>query len=151
MPFLLLPILTRVISPAEYGQIAMFQSLVAGLAAFIGLNAVGAANRKYYDDDNNLYELSQYNGACLHILLGSTLAIVGTVVVFSEQLSEFPSIPISWIYSAVLFSVLSFVINLRLGQWQIRGEAFKFGILQIENSIFNIGLSQGNCMKVVDI
>ncbi|ELV5030181.1 oligosaccharide flippase family protein [Vibrio cholerae] len=141
MPFLLLPILTRVLSPAEYGQIAMFQSLVAGLAAFIGLNAVGAANRKYYDDDNNLYELSQYNGACLHILLGSTLAIVGIVAVFSEQLSEFLSIPISWIYSAVLFSVLSFVINLRLGQWQIRGEAFKFGILQIENSIFNIGLS----------
>lgn len=141
MPFLLLPILTRVLSPAEYGQIAMFQSLVAGLAAFIGLNAVGAANRKYYDDDNNLYELSQYNGACLHILLGSTLAIVGIVTVLSEQLSEFLSIPIGWIYSAVLFSALSFVINLRLGQWQIRGEAFKFGILQIGNSIFNLGLS----------
>ncbi|WP_240309873.1 lipopolysaccharide biosynthesis protein [Vibrio cholerae] len=141
IPFLLLPILTRVLSPTEYGQIAMFQTLVAGLAAFIGLNAVGAANRKYYDDDNNLYELSQYNGTCLHILLGSTLVIIGIVAVFSEQLSEFLSIPISWIYSAVLFSALSFVINLRLGQWQVRGEALKFGALQIGNSLFNMFFS----------
>ncbi|OXX68149.1 polysaccharide biosynthesis protein, partial [Vibrio sp. V03_P4A6T147] len=119
----------------------MFQTLVAGLSAFIGLNAVGAANRKYYDDDNNLYELSQYNGTCFHILLGSTAVIFGIVAVFSTQLSEFLSIPISWIYSAVLFSALGFVINLRLGQWQVRGEALKFGALQIGNSLLNMGFS----------
>ncbi|RJK82506.1 lipopolysaccharide biosynthesis protein [Vibrio cholerae] len=141
IPFLLLPILTRALSPSEYGQIAMFQTLVAGLAAFVGLNTVGAANRKYYDDGNNLYELSQYNSACLHILIGSTLAIMGIAAVLSEQLSEFLSIPISWINSAVLFSALSFVINLRLGQWQVRGEALKFGAFQIGNSLFNMVFS----------
>ncbi|MFB2649027.1 lipopolysaccharide biosynthesis protein [Shewanella mangrovisoli] len=141
IPFLLLPILTRALSPAEYGQIAMFQTLVAGLAAFIGLNAVGAANRKYYDDDSNIYEFSQYNGTCLHILLGSTVVMLCIVAAFSKQLSEFLSIPVSWIYSAVIFSALSFVINLRLGQWQVRGEASKFGALQIGNSLFNMVLS----------
>lgn len=141
IPFLLLPILTRALSPAEYGQIAMFQTLVAGLVAFIGLNAVGAANRKYYDEENSLYELSQYNGVCLQILLGSTVVLIIICTIFSKHLSDFLSIPVSWIYSALLLSSLSFVMNLRLGQWQVRGEALKFGALQINNSLLNMLLS----------
>ncbi len=140
IPFLLLPILTRVLSTEEYGQVAMFQTLVTGLAALVGLNTIGAANRKYYDD-NSLYELSEYNGACFHILLGSTLVLLFIFCFFSKQISEFLSIPINWIYGGLLLSSLSFVMNFRLGQWQVRGEAFKFGLLQISNSIFNVCLS----------
>ncbi|MGE6107298.1 lipopolysaccharide biosynthesis protein [Aeromonas sobria] len=141
IPFLLLPILTRLLSPAEYGQVAMFQTLVAGLVAFVGLNAVGAANRKFYDHNNSPQELSKYNGACLQILLGSSIALCILCTLFSDFFVEFLSIPSNWIYSALLFSVLSFVINLRLGQWQVRSEAFKFGAMQISNSLFNMGLS----------
>ncbi|EKO3586384.1 oligosaccharide flippase family protein [Vibrio metschnikovii] len=141
IPFLLLPILTRILSTEEYGQIAMFQILVTGLAAFVGLNTVGAANRKYYDDVKSLDELSQYNGACLHILFSSTIILLVIGTIFSQQLSEFLSIPISWIYSALFLSSLSFIMNLRLGQWQVRGDAFKFGTLQITNGLFNVSLS----------
>lgn len=141
IPFLLLPILTRILSTEEYGQIAMFQILVTGLAAFVGLNTVGAANRKYYDDVKSLDELSQYNGACLHILFISTIILLVIGTIFSQQLSEFLSIPISWIYSALFLSSLSFIMNLRLGQWQVRGDAFKFGTLQITNGLFNVSLS----------
>ncbi|MGN5130884.1 lipopolysaccharide biosynthesis protein [Aeromonas hydrophila] len=141
IPFLLLPILTRVLTPVEYGEIAMFQTLVAGLAAFVGLNAVGAANLKFYDHDNGEQELSKYNGACLQILILSGVFWLLLSVVFSTYLIEFLSIKESWIYSALLFSSLSFVMNLRLGQWQVRGDAFKFGTLQISNSVLNMGLS----------
>lgn len=141
IPFLLLPILTRVLSPDEYGQIAMFQTLVTGLAAFVGLNTGAAASRKFFDHEKNGVDHSQYNGACLQILLGSSAVLFISCAVFSTQLSVFLSIPDSWIYSALLFSALSFVMNLRLGQWQVRGEAFKFGALQISNSLFNMALS----------
>ncbi|HDW3177945.1 TPA: polysaccharide biosynthesis protein, partial [Escherichia coli] len=50
IPFLLLPILTHNLTPNEYGQVAMFQTLISGVAALTGLNTIGAANRKYYDD-----------------------------------------------------------------------------------------------------
>jgi len=141
IPFLLLPVLTRVLTPSEYGQIAMFQTLVAGLAAFIGLNAVGAANRKYYDDENSTQELSQYIGVCIQILLCSSAFMFVLSMIFENRLSYFLSIPTSWIFNALLFSALNFLMSLRLGQWQVRGEAFKFGALQITNSLFNMGLS----------
>ncbi|WP_370555179.1 lipopolysaccharide biosynthesis protein [Edwardsiella tarda] len=137
IPFLLLPILTRKLSPSEYGEIAMFQTMVSALIAFVGLNAVGAANRKFYEDHSS-DELKEYNGSCLQILLGSSIIVFFVFFIFSSQLVAYLSIPIGWIYSALLFSFLSFIINLRLGQWQIRGEAVKFGCLQISNSLFNM-------------
>lgn len=45
IPFFLIPILTRYLSPYEYGQITMFQMLVTAFSAFVGINTVGAATR----------------------------------------------------------------------------------------------------------
>lgn len=141
IPFILLPILTRVLSQSEYGQIAMFQTLLVGLTAFVGLNTVGAANRKFYDTDISQRELSLYNGACIQILLFSISLLLIILSLTSELLASLLSIPVNWLYSALLFSSFSFILNLRLGQWQVRGYAFKFGLLQVSNSIFNMVLS----------
>ncbi|ANP66406.1 oligosaccharide flippase family protein [Vibrio alginolyticus] len=140
IPFLLLPVLTRALLPEEYGQVAMFQTLVAGLVAFVGLNTVGAANRKFYDHTNEK-ELAQYNGACIHILVISTIALLFICFLFSEPLSQFLSIPKSWLYVALIYSALSFVMNLRLGQWQIRSNAKKYGLMQLFYGVFNMVLS----------
>ncbi|HIH5998879.1 TPA: lipopolysaccharide biosynthesis protein, partial [Proteus mirabilis] len=52
IPFLLLPVITKYLSQEEYGQAAMFQSLVLGLAAFVGLNIQGFSIRKYFDKND---------------------------------------------------------------------------------------------------
>lgn len=139
VPFLLLPILTRYLTTAEYGQIAMFQTLVTGLTALMGLNTIGAANRKYYDNDKE--NISFFNGTCIQILL-ITIIVVGVLAwVLSEKLSEWLSIPLSWIFFAVLISSANFVVQLRLGQWQVREMALNFGFLQVSQSVFIFGLS----------
>ncbi|MEC6831853.1 oligosaccharide flippase family protein [Photobacterium toruni] len=141
IPFLLLPILTRYLSPAEYGQIAMFQTLLAGIGTFIGLNAVGAANRKFYDSDMDETVLRQFNGSCIQILIGSsTLAFIG-IFLFQNKVSEFLAIPTSWVLAAVIISVFSFITTMRLGQWQIRSQAKWFGLLQVSSSLVNMLLS----------
>lgn len=141
IPFILLPILTRYLTPSEYGQIAMFQVLLSALTTFIGLNTVGSANRKYYDDgvDNNTLRL--FNGSCLQILIISFLITLFFILLFGNSLSKFLSIPLGWIISAILISALTFIATLRLGQWQIRNQAKYFGILQISNSLLNMLLS----------
>nr|WP_233462259.1 oligosaccharide flippase family protein [Photobacterium carnosum] len=141
IPFLLLPILTRYLSPAEYGQIAMFQTLLAGIGTFIGLNAIGAANRKFYDGDIDEIFLRQFNGSCIQILIVSGfIAFIG-ILLFKNQLSEFLAIPTSWILAAVVISVFGFITSMRLGQWQIRSQAKWFGILQVSSSLINMLLS----------
>ncbi|UKA29910.1 lipopolysaccharide biosynthesis protein [Photobacterium damselae] len=141
IPFLLLPVLTRYLSPAEYGQIAMFQTLLAGIGTFIGLNSVGAANRKFYDGDIDETVLRQFNGSCIQILIVSSIIAFIGIFLFKNQLSEFLAIPASWILAAVVISAFGFITSMRLGQWQIRSQAKCFGILQVSSSLMNMLLS----------
>ncbi|QPE17508.1 oligosaccharide flippase family protein [Providencia rettgeri] len=141
IPFFLLPVLTRVLPPDEYGQIAMFQVLLTSVTMFIGLNAIGAINRKYYDDNLGNNTLREFNGSCLQILFISTLIPLVLTYFLSKQLSYFFSIPTNWIYISIIISALTFLMNLRLGQWQIRGSSIRFGILQVSFSLINMILS----------
>lgn len=137
IPFLLLPILTRYLSVEEYGQIAMFQLLITGLSGVIGLNTVGAAGRKFYDRNITKSDLAIYNTNCLWILLFTILIFTFVDVLFGREVSFLLSIPSQWVYFALIMSISSFIIKFRLNQWQIRGEAKKYGVLQISNSLFN--------------
>ncbi|EGQ8503441.1 oligosaccharide flippase family protein [Vibrio parahaemolyticus] len=141
IPFILLPILTRYLSPDEYGQIAMFQTMLTGIAAFIGLNTVGAANRKFYDDNLSLNETRIFNGSCLQILIFTLFIAIVAVMVAEGFLSNFLSIPSEWLYLALLVSSCTFLINFRLGQWQVRKSAKKYGLLQVGNSVLNMSLT----------
>lgn len=140
VPFLLLPILTRYLTPDEYGQIAMFQTLITGLAALTGLNAVGAANRKFYDK-HDASALALFNGTCLHILLLSSLTLGVVCFFLSAEFSQWLNIPTSWVYFALVISSANFIIQFRLGQWQIRERAVYFGVMQVSQSVLVLILS----------
>lgn len=136
MPFLLLPILTRYLTPAEYGQIAMFTIFTTALGALIGLSIHGAANRRFFDENLSNIELARFNGNCFFILLSTTFFILLPLFFFDVYLAGYLVIPTEWIYLGVLNVFFSFVLNLRLGQWQIRGKAIYYGILQVTNALF---------------
>ncbi|WP_421278802.1 lipopolysaccharide biosynthesis protein [Aeromonas veronii] len=140
VPFVLLPVLTFYLSPDEYGQIAMFQTLVTGLAALTGLNTVGAANRKFYDK-NNAASLAIFNGACVYILLFSSLILWFICFWKSKEISSWLNIPIAWIYFSVVISSANYLIQFRLGQWQIREKAISFGLMQVSQSVLVLILS----------
>ncbi|WP_318401293.1 lipopolysaccharide biosynthesis protein [Photobacterium leiognathi] len=140
IPFILLPVLTRSLSVEEYGQIAMFQTLLAGFSAVIGFNGNVSVERFFYDkhSDNVLRE---YNDSCFYVLLFSFVVVMLGCYIFDSTLSSFLSIPISWIYLTVVISFLNFIVVFRLGQFQIRKEAFYFGIIQVTGALFNVLLS----------
>ncbi|TDX32171.1 O-antigen/teichoic acid export membrane protein [Modicisalibacter xianhensis] len=118
----------------------MFQLLISVLGAFVGLNTVGAANRKYFDMDSS-QDMPQYIGACLQVLFISLLAVFIFLYFFRNLLSEALGITSIWVILAAVASAAIFIVNLRLGQWQVRKKPMKYGILQISLSIFNAVLS----------
>lgn len=140
IPFLLLPVLTRYLTPEEYGEVAMFQMLIAALAAFTGLNTLAAANRIYYDDIHR-QDMASYVGACVQILIVSSLVVVFVLSFFQELLAKELGIEPFWILMAVLVSASTFLVRLRLGQWQVRKQAAKYGAMQISMSFLNALIS----------
>lgn len=143
IPFALLPVLTRYLSPEEYGEVAMFQTLLGALAAFIGLSMNGAAGRKFYDGNLGENDLAEFIGACLQILLITSLISLTVLAAFSGNFSEWLGLDKQWILLAVLVCASNVIAQLRLGQWQVRKQAIKYGVLQISRSLLNVTLSLG--------
>jgi O-antigen/teichoic acid export membrane protein len=141
IPFALLPVLTRYLNPQEYGEVAMFQTLLGALTAFVSLSMQGAAGRKFYDGNLGKGELAEFLGSCLQILMITSLISVAVLVAFSDQFSGWLGLDRRWILLAVFVTAANVVIQLRLGQWQVRKKAMKYGILQISRSLLNVAFS----------
>ncbi len=141
IPFILLPILTRYLSPTEYGEVAMFQVLLGALSAFVGVVFVGAAGRKYYDSDLSREELAEFIGSCIQLIMISSIIVFSVLFIFQRQFSEWLSLEPSYVLFAVLVASCGVIINIRLGQWQVQKQAVKYGALQISQSLLNMLLS----------
>ena len=139
IPFLLLPVLTRVLIPADYGVIAMFTSALGILAAFTGLSAHGAINSRYYEQDK--IDFPGYVGSCFSILLFSTLITLAITTFFQAALSDFTTLPPFWLIMAVVTSGCNALIQIRLGIWLMGKKPFSYGVFQMLLSILNALLS----------
>ena len=133
IPFLLLPILTRFLSVESYGEVAIFQTLYMALSAFVGITIAGAADRKFFDDGTSS-ELANFIGACFQICLFLTMTTTIVFLLFKNQASAILGISMDYIFYAILVSVSLVAIQIRLGQWQVRGRAFAYGFMQVSQS-----------------
>jgi len=137
-PLLLLPILTRYLSTAEYGVVAMFQMSLVLFNVFTGLSVGGASSIKYYDKTINL---PRYIGSCVQLVIICTALCLSIVYFFQSFLSDMAGLPTGWLYMAVLISGTGHILQLRMAQWQVRNESTVYGFFQISQSLLNIFLS----------
>lgn len=139
IPFLLLPILTRVLTPADYGTVAMFGLVLSVFGAFTGLSVHGAIGIRYFQLEKK--ELAEYVGTCVGILVISTSVLFILVSVFGRWLSEIAGVPTEWLLVAVVLSGFQILGNIRLSLWQVSGKAIKYGSFQITQSLLNAAVS----------
>ena len=140
IPFLLLPILTRFLDPAEYGAVGMFQMVLALFGTLTGLSTNAAANREYFEHRQR-NELAVYIGSCVQLVVMATCTAASLTWVFSGTLSPLFGLEPRWLMLAVFTSGAVGLIQLTLGQWQVRGQALWFCIFQVTQSVLNMMLS----------
>ncbi|WP_299016326.1 oligosaccharide flippase family protein [uncultured Photobacterium sp.] len=133
-PFILLPILTKYLSVAEYGKVAIFMMLFISLPPLIGLCVNGAANRKFFDDVGEEKRIS-FNTSCLAISVVTTFSLILFVCIFRNELEYYLDISFAWIVIACFGAFSNFVNSLLLGQWQMRNSVKKYGVFSIVNSL----------------
>lgn len=139
IPFFMLPILTRVLLPEEYGVIAMFNASLGFLGAFTGLSVHGSINVRYVDKDEIDYP--RFIGSNLFILLISTFFTFVVLLLYSKELSEFTSVPEKWLLVAILIAGLNVLIQFRLSLWMMMGKVKHYGKFQVLMALVNMGFS----------
>jgi len=144
IPFLLLPVLTRFLTPYDYGITATFQSLVGLLSFIVGLNTQMAIIRRFYDDKINFPE---YVSACIFILLLSTFALSLIILPLSPYLSKLVEFPGPWFWTIIAVAFFQYLFTVLLGIWQVRGKVYQYAIFQNAQTLLNISASL--CLIIV--
>lgn len=139
IPFLLLPILTRVLTPQDYGIVAMFGITVSAFSALTGLGTLGAVEVRFFELEKGA--LATYVSGCLIVLLGSSLLLAAITWTTSSFLSAATSVPPEWLLACVAVSAMQFVVLLRLSLWQAENRPSRYAGLQIAQSALNAVLS----------
>lgn len=139
IPFLLMPILTRYLTPLDYGTVAMFGVLLSFVAPFTGLSINGAIARQYYA--SNEVDMPRYVSNCLMILLTSTMLVGIIFYLLAEPISRAASFPMQWMWAVIIVSAAQFINQVNLTLWQAQVKPIPYGIYQICQTLVNMGLS----------
>lgn len=139
IPLLLLPLFTRVLSPEDYGRVAMFGVVVQLLGTLTGLSVHGAISVRFFDQKD--IDFPRFVGSCLTVLAASLLAVFVAAAATLPLLERFTKLPGSWLLLAVLVSGANFVVQAQLAIFQSAGQPIRFGSLRLTQAALDLGLS----------
>lgn len=139
LPFLLLPVLTRYLSPAEYGIVAMVTVLIGFVGPVTGLSISGGVHRKFYERDD--IDFPSYVANSLFILVASTCLVALLMTAFASQVSALSQVPVGWLWAVVAVSACQFVIAVYLVLLQGQVRPFAYGAFQILQTATNVGVA----------
>ncbi|UPJ51968.1 oligosaccharide flippase family protein [Bradyrhizobium sp. 200] len=140
VPFMLLPLLTRVLTPADYGYIVAFALLVTLCMPFAGLSVHSAVGVAWFNKSRD--EIPAFNGTALGLIVVTTAIVAPIVAVVVELMpSLVAGLPPVWGAVAALTAGANVTLQCRLVLWQSQGQPLKNAILQVSASVLNVGLS----------
>ncbi len=139
IPFFLLPIMTRYLTPTDYGIVATFNVLLAVMVVFVGLSMHGAINVNFFKLNKD--ELKKYIGNVFSILFASFILVFIIVYILKSYFSFFTKFPENWIPYIVVVALFQSIFAITLGLWQVEQKSLPYGLFQISRTILNVILS----------
>lgn len=139
VPLILLPWLTRILSPTEYGFVAMFTIVTQFFSALTGLSVQGAVGIRYFKRDE--IDFPRYVASCMTVLVGSTLLVIASTIATMPVVERLTLLPAIWILAAIVVSSCQFVIQIQLAIWQSERAATKFAAMRLGQVAIDITAS----------
>jgi O-antigen/teichoic acid export membrane protein len=139
IPFLLLPLLTRVLVPADYAAVVMFQALftVSGTVTLFGLRAVVMRHLSVAQPDMRARSVSS---STVLISITSVVAVLLSWI-FAPQLEEVSGLSLAWILVSVIAGAATSFFQIYITVLQVDNRPILFGAMQIALTSANVGLT----------
>ena len=139
VPFVLLPVLTRYLTPSDYGIISMFSVFTSILGVFISLEMHGVISVKFFKISKE--ELKIYIANVLLIVSVTTMIVLLTILIFHSYFSKLLELPLEWLIIGIFVTLMTLFTTINLILWQSELKPIPLGIYQISQTIFNLTLS----------
>lgn len=138
IPFLLLPILTRYLSPTDYGLVTMFMLTAAIVEPFIGIALPAAITVKYFDVDT---DLPSYLATGFVTIIVLALPIGLLLLLAGQVLSDLTEVPVAWLLLVVPLAITRVIGTTLLTLLRVAGRATLYALLQNFQSLALIFLT----------
>lgn len=139
IPFLILPILTRYLSPAEYGSFALFSFYLAISNAITGVS-IPTVISKYYFNSKKQY-IAEIIGNSILIVGILTLIVIILILILYPFVAVFLDLSLLWLLIIPIASFLFVIFNMGITVMRNSNKVFLYGKHTISNTIVNIALS----------
>ena len=139
IPFLLLPVLTRYLTPEDYGMISTYNAVFGVISIFVGLGMAGVVGVSFFHLSRE--ELKKYIGNAFNILLFSTTLVLLVLFFLEPYLVEKLKLPAMWFYIAAIMAWMQMITAINLSLWRSQQKAKPFALYEVSQTIFNISLS----------
>lgn len=139
LPFLLLPLLTRVLSAAEYGLVSTFTVLVSIMSSIAGLSSHGSVNVAYFRLSRD--ELPEYVGSVLTVLASSTVVVAVAIGLLAPVLQPWTGFGAPWLLAALAVASMQFVTLVNLVLWQAEEKSVAHSVYQFGQALTTTLLS----------
>lgn len=138
-PFLLLPILTRLLSTEEYGVLSMFNATTSFFVPFIGMSIGVAILRKVAE--GNIKEGKEYTFNCLVIVLISACIVSVVILLLSSSISDLTEIPEFIFPFLIIYTASTCICNATQSLFQIQEKVKSYAFFQNLGTLLNLLLS----------
>ena len=137
--YMLMPVLTRYLSPADYGIVYMFMVLIMFFVSVIGLQADTYFARYYFEVEKTVF--AEIMGGILKVILLSAVTILGIVSIMRHQLALALSISGNLIILSVIIATASFISIFILRYYQLAGKPVQYISVTMAMSIIGLIIS----------
>ena len=132
IPFALLLVTTRYLSPSDFGVAALFAAIAATLTAVFSLGLNGVVSRYYFEFTSN--EFPRLLGSCFSLISLGGLFFIPITYVFGYIYFPFIHFPVEWIWPVIVFAMSQVIINIGLALFQVKNQTFYYSLIQISQS-----------------
>jgi len=136
--FISIPILTRLLTPEEYGILSIFTSIISISTIILGLNFNGSIVR-YFHEDNNDFEMFIFNNFIF--LLFFDLIIFYIIDLYKVYISNLIGIETNIFLIAILVSILKVPFNLYLYYLRASKKSKQYSVISIVRRVFLLVVS----------
>lgn len=139
IPFLLLPIITRYLSPSEYGLYALYQVFITFLTPFIGMSLEVHITRNYFRVERR--DLAKIISA-IFLLLHLNVVVALVLIALASLVVNQPlglSHDVLQILPIIIYAQM--INTFELGLLRNEGRPLRFGLTQITMSALNLSIA----------
>ena len=137
--FFLVPILTRYLTPSDYGIVANYTALLSLMSFFICLSNSGYLFRNFFFLNKEEFSKSTSNVFFINVIIA--VLIFFLLLLFNKMIFNELHIPLFWLLVIPLLSLGQIFIDTTLSLFQAQNSAKKYSILQLSQTFLNLSFS----------